>query len=68
MSPGGCDIDDEIERMLSLEALIKRHTKIRRINETLNDPVYLAALDWRDVSGKKLDKVLVEYGNQIKYR
>jgi hypothetical protein len=68
MSPGNSDIDDEIQGMLSLEALIKRHTKIRRINEMLNDPIYLVALDWRDVSGKKLDKVLVEYGNQTEHR
>lgn len=65
MSPGNQDIDDEIIEHLTLEALIRRHTRLKRTEQALLDPVYLAAIDYSDVFGKKLDKALVEYGKKI---
>lgn len=41
----------------------KRRQILIKIYSLEYDPVYLAAIDWRDVSSKKLDKVLVDYGH-----
>lgn len=56
MSPGSKIVDDELEELL-------RSMKRKQIQSLETDPIYLAAIDWRDVSRKKLDKALVDYGH-----